>query len=63
MDQNEILKYVEPVLNFCRRRLNSIYDAEDLASDILLHVLTGMKKYEIDSPDTRSSSVPRAKTG
>ena len=51
MDQNEILKYVEPVLNFCRRRLNSIYDAEDLASDILLHVLTGIRKYEIDSPD------------
>ena len=51
MDQNEILKYVEPVLNFCRKRLNSPYDAEDLANDIILHVLTGIKKYEIDSPD------------
>ena len=51
MDQNGILKYVEPVLNFCRKRLNNPYDAEDLAGDILLHVLTGMKKYSIDSPD------------
>ena len=51
MDQNEILKYVEPVLHFCRKRLNSPYDAEDLANDILLHVLTGIKKYEIESLD------------
>ena len=51
MDQNGILKYVEPVLNFCRKRLNNPYDAEDLAGDILLHVLTGMKKYSINSPD------------
>ena len=51
MDQNGILKYVEPVLNFCRKRLNNPSDAEDLAGDILLHVLTGMKKYSINSPD------------
>ena len=51
VDQNDILKYVEPILRFCKKRLNKIQDAEDLASDIILHVLSGMKKYEIKSLD------------
>ena len=51
MDQNEILKYVEPILRFCKKRLNKKHDAEDLAGDIILHVLLGMKKYEIESLD------------
>ena len=51
VDQNEMLQYVEPILRFCRKRLSSSQDAEDLAGDIILHVLTGMKKYEIQSLD------------
>ena len=51
MDQNEMLQYVEPILRFCRKRLSSSQDAEDLAGDIILHVLTGMKKYDIQSLD------------
>ena len=51
MDQNEILKYVEPILRFCKKRLHNSHDAEDLAGDIILHILSGMKKYEIESLD------------
>ena len=51
MDQSIILKYVEPILRFCKKRLNNSHDAEDLAGDIILHVLAGMKKYEIKSLD------------
>ncbi len=36
MDQNEILKFVEPILCYCKRRLSNSYDAEDLASEIIL---------------------------
>lgn len=51
MDKNEILKYVEPILRFCKKRLSNSHDAEDLASEIILHILSGMKKYEIKSLD------------
>ena len=51
MDQNDILKYVEPILRFCKNRLNNSHDAEDLAGDIILHVLSGMKKYDVESLD------------
>ncbi len=51
MDQNEILKYVEPILRFCQKRLCNRHDAEDLASEIILHILSGMEKYEIKSLD------------
>ncbi len=51
MDQNEILKYVEPILRFCQKRLSNRHDAEDLASEIIEHILSGMKKYEIQSLD------------
>ena len=46
---DEIVKFVEPIFNFCVRRLNSRHDAEDLASEIMVHILSGVKKYEIES--------------
>ena len=49
MDGNDIIPYIEPIFRFCYRRLNSRYDAEDLASEILCHVLDGMGRYRIDS--------------
>ena len=49
MDGKEIIPYVEPVYRFCHRRLNNWHDAEDLAGEILLHVLDGMGKYKIES--------------
>ncbi len=51
MDQDKILPYVEPIFRFCRKRLRSRCDAEDLASEILCHILDGMRKYEIKSLD------------
>jgi len=51
VDQNEILKYVEPILRFCQKRLSNRHDAEDLAGEIIEHILSGMKKYEIKSLD------------
>lgn len=47
--QKEIIRFVEPVFRFCLRRVNNRQDAEDLASEIILHVLDGMGKYEIRS--------------
>ena len=49
INENEIVRYIEPVFNFCAKRLNSRHDAEDLASEIMVHVLNGIKKYHIDS--------------
>lgn len=49
MDGNDIIPYIEPIFRFCYRRLNSRYDAEDLAGEILCHVLDGMGRYRIDS--------------
>ncbi len=51
MNDDEILRYVEPVLRFCRKRLSNSRDAEDLAGEIMLHVLTGIRKYDIGSLD------------
>lgn len=51
MDKNRILPYVEPILRFCCKRLANHHDAEDLASEILCHILAGMDKYEIQSLD------------
>ncbi len=51
MDQDKIITYVEPIFRFCRKRLMDPYDAEDLASEILCHVLDGMEKYNIESLD------------
>ncbi len=51
MDQNKIIPYIEPIFRFCRKRLSNPYDAEDLAGEILCHVLDGMGKYNIASLD------------
>ena len=52
MDGNEVIPYIDPIFRFCYHRLNSRYDAEDLAAEILCHVLEGMGKYEIESLDS-----------
>ncbi len=49
--ENEILKFIEPVYRFCLKRVSNRHDAEDLASEIILHVLDGAGKYEIQSFD------------
>lgn len=51
MDSNDIIPYIEPIYRFCSHRLQSRYDAEDLASEIICHILTGMEKYDIKSMD------------
>ena len=51
MDENKIIPYIEPIFRFCCKRLNSRYDAEDLSSEIICHILDGMKKYKIESLD------------
>ena len=51
MDENKIIPYIEPIFRFCCKRLSNRYDAEDLASEIVCHVLEGMKKYRIESLD------------
>ena len=51
MNEYKIIPYVEPIFRFCCRRLSNRYDAEDLASEIVCHVLEGMKKYRIESLD------------
>ena len=52
MDGKVIIPYIDPIFRFCYRRLNNRYDAEDLAAEILCHVLEGMGKYEIESLDS-----------
>lgn len=52
MDAKDIVPYIDPIFRFCYRRLNSRYDAEDLASEILCHVLEGLGKYQIESLDS-----------
>lgn len=49
MNETDITEFVEPVFRFCLNRLNNRYDAEDLASEIMVHVLNGLSKYKIDS--------------
>jgi RNA polymerase sigma factor (sigma-70 family) len=49
MDESEIVKFIEPIFHFCVKRLNNRHDAEDLTSEIMVHILNGMKKYHIDS--------------
>ena len=50
-DENKIIPYIEPIFRFCCKRLSNRHDAEDLASEIICHVLEGMKKYRIESLD------------
>ena len=51
MDENKIIPYIEPIFRFCYKRLSNRCDAEDLASEIICHILDGMNKYEIESFD------------
>ncbi|MDD6799237.1 MAG: sigma-70 family RNA polymerase sigma factor [Firmicutes bacterium] len=51
MDENRIIPYIEPIYRFCCKRLSSRQDAEDLSSEIICHILDGMKKYKIESFD------------
>jgi len=47
--ENEIVKYLEPIFRFCIKRLNNRHDAEDLASEIMVHILDGINKYHVES--------------
>ena len=49
--ENKIIPYIEPIFRFCYKRLANRYDAEDLASEIICHILEGMNKYQIESLD------------
>lgn len=49
MDENKVIPYIEPIFRFCCKRLSNRYDAEDLASEIICHILDGMNKYQIAS--------------
>lgn len=51
MDESKIVPYIEPIFRFCYKRLSNRYDAEDLAGEIICHVLDGMSKYKIESLD------------
>lgn len=51
MPENDVVRFIEPIYRFCLKRVNSQYDAEDLAGEIIVHVLDGLKKYHIDSLD------------
>ncbi len=46
-----VIPYIDPIFRFCYHRLSSRYDAEDLASEILCHVLDGLGKYRVESLD------------
>lgn len=49
MDKDAIIPYIEPIFRFCFKRISNRQDAEDLASEILCHILDGMNKYKIES--------------
>lgn len=44
-----IIPYIEPIFRFCCNRLSNRYDAEDLAGEIICHVLDGIRRYKIES--------------
>jgi RNA polymerase sigma-70 factor (ECF subfamily) len=48
-NDNDIIQYIEPILHFCLKRLNNRNDAEDLAGEIMVYILSGMRKYKIES--------------
>ena len=52
LDENKIIPYIEPIFRFCYKRLSNRCDAEDLASEIICHILEGMNKYQIESLDS-----------
>lgn len=51
MDESMIIPYIEPIFRFCCNRLSNRYDAEDLAGEIICHILDGMRRYKIESFD------------
>lgn len=51
MDENKIIPYIEPIFRFCCKRMSNRYDAEELASEIICHILDGVNKYQIKSFD------------
>ena len=51
LDENKIIPYIEPIFRFCCKRLSNRYDAEDLAGEIICHILDGINKYQIESLD------------
>ena len=51
MDNIDVIKYIEPILHFCIKRLNNRQDAEDLAGEIMVHILSGLRKYKIEKPE------------
>ena len=51
LDENKIIPYIEPIFRFCCKRLSNRYDAEDLAGEIICHILDGISKYQIESLD------------
>jgi RNA polymerase sigma-70 factor (ECF subfamily) len=48
-NDNDIIQYIEPIMHFCIKRLNNRQDAEDLAGEIMVHILSGVRKYKIES--------------
>lgn len=51
LDENQIIPYIEPIFRFCFKRISNRYDAEDLASEIIYHILVGMNKYKVELLD------------
>lgn len=49
--EEDIIQFIEPVFRFCLNHVSNRTDAEDLASEIILYVLDGIRKYEINSLD------------
>lgn len=49
MEVEDIIRFIEPVFRFCQHRVSNRCDAEDLASEIILHVVDGLKRYQITS--------------
>lgn len=46
-DDSRIISLVEPIFRFCYAKVSNRQDAEDLASEIICHILDGLNKYEI----------------
>lgn len=51
VEEDRITRYIEPIFRFCCKRLSNRSDAEDLAGEIICHILDGMSKYKIESLD------------
>jgi RNA polymerase sigma factor (sigma-70 family) len=47
----DITQYIETILHFCIKRLNDRQNAEDLAGEIMVHILSRLRKYKIEKPE------------